>query len=357
MQMARAISHHDSYDSLWYHTREVLINFGLPGAFTLNRLHGGANNKVFRIDLDDKQLLLKVYFRHPNDPRDRLGTEFSFLDFAWSKGLRCIPKPLGLDREHGIGLYEYLEGSLLSPGLVGETEINQAASFISLLNENKSCMEAKALPIASEACFSLEQHRRLIENRIKRIEGSEFITINDLEIANFVSTELQPAWEQANFELQREIELLGIGSDRSISVDEQCVSPSDFGFHNALAGVDGRLLFLDFEYAGWDDPAKLICDVFCQPKVPAPPEYYESFVSQAFRDMTELDMIVTRSRLLRPLYCLKWCCISLNEFLPEGKSRRQFSGAKTQSSDLGWDKILEQARQLLQKALCHKWPG
>ena len=350
MQIARDISHHDSYNSLWSHTREVLYSVGLPGTFTLNRLHGGANNRVFRVDLDDKKLLLKFYFRHPDDQRDRLGTEFGFLEFAWSKGLRCIPKPLGLDRKFGLGLYEYVEGALLSPCLVGEAEINQAARFISLLNENKFCKEAKALPIASEACFSFEQHRRLIENRIKRFEGSEFITLNYPEIANFVRSELQPAWEQAILELQRKIELFGIDSDRCISVDEECVSPSDFGFHNALVGFDGRLLFFDFEYAGWDDPAKLICDFFCQPKVPAPLEYYKSFVSKAFRDMTELDMIVTRATLLLPLYCLKWCCISLNEFLPEGKSRRQFSDAEKLSSDLGWDKILEQARQLLQKA-------
>ena len=115
MQIARDISHHDSYNSLWSHTREVLYSVGLPGTFTLNRLHGGANNRVFRVDLDDKKLLLKFYFRHPDDQRDRLGTEFGFLEFAWSKGLRCIPKPLGLDRKFGLGLYEYVEGALLSP--------------------------------------------------------------------------------------------------------------------------------------------------------------------------------------------------------------------------------------------------
>ena len=35
-----------------------------------------------------------------------------------------------------------------------------------------------------------------------------------------------------------------------------------------LAGRDGRLWFIDFEYAGWDDPAKTVCDFFCQPGLP-----------------------------------------------------------------------------------------
>ena len=51
---------------------------------------------------------------------------------------------------------------------------------------------------------------------------------------------------------------------------DRVVSPSDFGFHNALRTEDGRLAFLDFEYAGWDDPAKLVCDFELQPAVPAP---------------------------------------------------------------------------------------
>ncbi len=35
------------------------------------------------------------------------------------------------------------------------------------------------------------------------------------------------------------------------------VSPSDFGFHNALLDDGGAISFLDFEYSGRDDPAKL----------------------------------------------------------------------------------------------------
>ena len=42
------------------------------------------------------------------------------------------------------------------------------------------------------------------------------------------------------------------------------MSPSDFGFHNVIK-KDDFLYFIDFEYAGLDDPVKLICDFYCQP--------------------------------------------------------------------------------------------
>ena len=39
---------------------------------------------------------------------------------------------------------------------------------------------------------------------------------------------------------------------------------SDFGFHNVI-NKNNKLFFIDFEYAGLDDPIKLICDFYCQP--------------------------------------------------------------------------------------------
>ena len=46
--------------------------------------------------------------------------------------------------------------------------------------------------------------------------------------------------------------------------EEMIISPSDFGFHNVI-NKNNKLFFIDFEYAGLDDPIKLICDFYCQP--------------------------------------------------------------------------------------------
>ena len=41
--------------------------------------------------------------------------------------------------------------------------------------------------------------------------------------------------------------------DPTMTIDpaERCISPSDFGFHNALVDERGIVRFLDFEYSGW----------------------------------------------------------------------------------------------------------
>ena len=53
--------------------------------------------------------------------------------------------------------------------------------------------------------------------------------------------------------------------EAELPVEQRTLSPSDFGFHNALRRPDGRVVFLDLEYFGWDDPAKMISDFLLHP--------------------------------------------------------------------------------------------
>ena len=43
----------------------------------------------------------------------------------------------------------------------------------------------------------------------------------------------------------------------------QVFSQSDVGIHNILVSSK-EIFFVDFEHAGWDDPAKIICDWVCK---------------------------------------------------------------------------------------------
>jgi hypothetical protein len=63
--------------------RALLTEIGIVEDFAADPLPGGANNRAFRLDAGGQSFLLKAYFRHPDDPRDRLGTEFAFSRFAW----------------------------------------------------------------------------------------------------------------------------------------------------------------------------------------------------------------------------------------------------------------------------------
>lgn len=294
----------------------------LGRAGRLEPLPGGRNNRVYRVEADHGSAVLKVYFRHPDDPRDRLAAEWGFTHFAWSAGVRCVPRPLAHDPEAGWGLYEWVEGR--RPEAATAELVAAAADFVRRINAARGQPEAARLPVASEAAFSPAEHLRVVAGRVARLT-----TVTDPDCAEFVRRELVPAWEAVSATVRSTARF----PDRVLAPAGRCVSPSDFGFHNVRVGPCGRVCFLDFEYAGWDDPAKLIADFFCQPAVPVPAAWFDDFAAAVAAAFPDPPAVTARARLLWPVYQLKWVCIRLNEFVPAGGHRRAFALATEVSAE------------------------
>jgi hypothetical protein len=305
---------------------QLVHQVGLGVDFELHQLAGGANNRVYRVDVDGRSVLLKAYFQHKNDPRDRLGTEYAFANFAWEVGLRCLPKPLAMDGERKLGLYEFVSGRKLFPREVGKESVGQALSFFRGLNLHKENLKAQGLSEGSEACFSIEQHMMCVERRLKRLCEMEVCEGIDSQAKSFIHTEMAEKWGEIADSVRRQADESGLLLHAKIATMDRCLSPSDFGFHNAILGENGQLSFIDFEYAGWDDVAKVVGDFFCQPALPVPIELYDFFVEEVTRDLSHPEIHVKRITLLKPVYQMKWCCILLNDFLPIGSQRRDFAG-------------------------------
>jgi hypothetical protein len=298
----------------------LLESSGLGLPHGIERLPGGGNNRVYRVETPSGPVLLKEYFRHAGDPRDRLGAEQAFLQFAWAHGVRAIPQPLACDRGAGIGIYEFLAGRKLVPGEVTAAHVEETAAFFAAVNRHRHDPDAAALPIASEACFSLAEHLACVDRRIDRLATIEPESDLHCQAVALVAEQLVPAWQQ----VRAAVAASGSPLDAPLAAADRVISPSDFGFHNCIATPSG-LKFIDFEYAGWDDPAKTACDFFCQPAVPVPREHFERFLAAAADGSRDPAALRERVGLLLPVYELKWCCIMLNEFLPVGDDRRTFA--------------------------------
>jgi hypothetical protein len=325
---------------------DLLAAAGYGAEFTLHSLQGGGNNRVFRVETTGTSLLLKAYFRHPQDPRDRLGTEFAFSTFAWQHGVCALPQPLACDAERGLGLYEFVVGRRLLPHEVDKWSVQQALDFFAALNRVKYVPEAQALPTGSEACFTLAEHFECVERRLGRLQALDDHSELGRTLRNFVDQELAPAWYAIRAAGAAAAAALGLAEDDRLDAAERCLSPSDFGFHNALWEPTGRLRFLDFEYAGWDDPAKTICDFFCQPAVPVPETCLARVLEAVTDPMVRPEWQQQRIRLLLPVYRLKWCCILLNDFLPSGGQRRSFARGAVIAEEQK-TRQLQKARQAL----------
>ena len=136
----------------------TLLTAGFSQEFCLEPLDGGANNRVFRVVLDGHQLLLKHYFLHSDDTRDRLSAEFSFAQFAWRNGIRTVPQPIAASQPDGLALYEFIDGRRITSDQITGDHVQAAIHFYRQLNQRKRQAEAQNLPIASEAYFRLSEH-------------------------------------------------------------------------------------------------------------------------------------------------------------------------------------------------------
>jgi phosphotransferase family enzyme len=298
----------------------LLAHAGMPGGSTLEPIEGGANNRVYRVETPSGTALLKAYFRHPADPRDRLGTEFGFLAFVWDNGVRSVPRPLARDDGEALGLYEWIDGRHLTETDVGREAVQAAATLSGAVNRHREQPEATRLGPASEACFTLAAHLALVDRRLDRLAA-----VADPEVRAFAMDELAPFWSRARADLLAAAAARGMDPGRELPPAERCLSPGDFGFHNALARPSGEICFLDFEYAGWDDPAKMIANFFCMPELGAGMEHWEVFAAGALAAHTSAEAAEERARLVLPAHRARWACILLNEFLPTEAERRRFA--------------------------------
>jgi hypothetical protein len=292
----------------------------------LSRLAGGKNNQVYRVDtIAAEPLVLKRYFSDPRDTRDRLAAEWGFLQHAWSRGVRTVPQPLASDPASRTGLYAFVPGRKLNSAEIGATQVDAAIDFV--LAVNASPRDPLALAPGSEACFSLAEHLDTVERRVARLRDLDPQAPHSEEARRFVADRLLPAWAATRRRISSAGKAAGLHPGATLPAVDCCLSPSDFGFHNALSDGSGSITFLDFEYAGRDDPAKLVSDFFCQPEVPVPLGYHAHFVARLVDGLRLDDAGRARCEILLDAYRIKWTCIMLNDFLPLGAARRAFADA------------------------------
>lgn len=308
----------------------------------------GGNNRIYRVDTTAAVFAAKQYFRHDGDTRDRLAADYAFHTYASNAAPGATARPYSCNPASGMALYEFVQGRPLRPEEVGMPQVGAAIRLFRALNAPETRAGAH-LPVASEACFSLAEHIALIRGRIDRLLEVSPHSDVDAEAVDFFSR-LDAFWQDFAESVHEDATQAGLDFDVPLATEQRCISPSDFGFHNALAMPDGGIRFLDFEYAGWDDPAKTAGDFFAQLALPVPPGLFAHFVAEITQDFPGSAQLSYRAGLLRPAYQIKWCCIALNVFLPVNLARRRFANPNLDEAELKRAQLAK-GKQLFQSIL------
>ncbi len=322
---------------------------------SIKRIGGGRNSRVYRITGDCfGEYAAKLYFRHPSDERDRLEVEFSSLKFLWENGMKCIPRPLYISRDMGCAAYEYIDGEKVLPEEVTNADIDEAVRFVDGLRELREREGSEDFPPASEACFSIKAIVENIEVRWTRLSGLQSEETPYKALKDFLRTEFRPSFNKILKWCRASLKQSQLSFDAELLQGERTLSPSDFGFHNALRRRDHRLVFIDFEYFGWDDPAKMISDFLLHPAMPLLEDLRKRFVSGILREFEGYRSLAERVEVVYPLFGLKWCLILLNEFVPELLLRRGFASNKNMDRSAIQDEQLTKAKRMLQR-IAHEY--
>ncbi len=288
----------------------------------ISQQKGGGNNRLYRVEgADGRHYALKTYLNSPGDDRDRLGAEFGGLAFLRSQGLdRQVPRAVARDTDRHCALFGWIDGDAVGQPTPGD--LYEALCFVLDLYRLAQRPEAAALPLASEACLSGAEVARQIDRRLDRL-----LDIADQRLRAFLIDTFAPAHEEYCERAMAQYDQHEMDFARPLPHDVLTLSPSDFGFHNAIRRADGRLVFIDFEYFGWDDPVKLVADFQLHPGMGLDEELRRRFRRGAMAVFGGDHGFEGRLRALFPLYALRWCLIVLNEFLPERWQRRDYAGA------------------------------
>lgn len=288
---------------------------------TVKSIGRGANSRVFCVETDAGLFALKAYPQPNGSGHDRLGAEVAALEFLARHGVSIVAHPIAADRKAGFALFEWIQGEAVTDP--GQSEIEAASDFAARLRELGTATDAGNIAPAAEACFSGAEIAAQIERRRMRLVAA---TTEHPDLAEFLDGGFSTLFTMALDRAKAGFAEAGWDFNADIKPPIRALSPSDFGFHNAIRRPDGTLAFVDFEYFGWDDPVRLVADFLQHPGMTLTAPLARRFLDRAMATYGIDPNFSRRLDLLFPLIGLRWCMILLNEFLPEGWSRRTFAG-------------------------------
>jgi len=237
-----------------------------------------------------------------------------------------VPEPVAADEARHLAVFSFVEGERPGCRPVRDADLEAAAGFLARLRPLGRQPQARTFGPASAACLAVADVHGGITSRLERLldqggEGEEHQAMTAFLIHALVPFyDRLRSWSRAM--LRRE----GIDEKTPLAPEERTLSPSDFGMHNAVRTPDGSLVFLDFEYFGWDDPAKMIADFLLHPAMELTAAQRRRFTGRMLEVFADQPLLLARLRVLYPLLGILWCLILLNEFVAVGAQRRRFAG-------------------------------
>jgi hypothetical protein len=284
---------------------------------------GGTQNRLFRLDLLGGGALLAKFYHQ--DRWNRLEREYSTLSLLGRHGLAGVPRVYLRSDDFGYGVYSFAAGRPRSAVEFGAADLEAVASFAANLHGVVPSTDGEDIAPAADASFSIEQQLAVVDGRLQAFEkfaGSPeaFDEVRSLDREldlRAAITELSQRATSGTSEAERQAVL-----PRSA----WRINTADFGPQNMLLTADGQFTVVDFEAAGWDDPARLVMGFVAHAtSEDLTSSQVELFLGSYARALELQDREVARFERVGLLYDLEWIAIYSSALTSEAVAAKQFA--------------------------------
>jgi hypothetical protein len=269
--------------------------------------------------------------------------EVDFLNYACLVAPHYVPQLVHQDFSMRCIVMECLQGKRYPEGEVPQlSDIEAAIDFFRLLNADLNTARKYIWLDAAEGFSRLSDHLDNIEKRLNLMETDHLpreVQTQATKLLNEVKVAFEAAINRTEWTIAA-----GTVAD-GLDPDKFRVSPSDFGFHNAVRTITGPK-FIDFEFAGWDDPAKTAADFVLQPRVPTGNPLPSLLKASNCHQMKEIKQ---RCKVLGSVLRIKWLCIILSVLEPARLTRVLDIHPKIDPKALTYQRLRQAAKYLQQE--------
>lgn len=258
---------------------------------------------VYMVATAEKLYALKHYRGLENTARERLSTERHALELMHWHGIYSVPQWVVANPPYA--LMNWVDGFVIKEPK--ERDIDDAAVFLGTLHHISRKTPKDDMPLALDACLSGQMIVDQLEHRVAALMP---FTQENPELIQFLSQKFMPVFTRRFMAAKKSYPAFS----EMLPADERTLIAADFGFHNIMRTLDGKLYFIDFEYFGWDDPVKLMCDFLLHPATKLSDAMRKNFYGYMVSIYGEA--IKQRFAAYFPLFALRWVLMLVDAFIP-----------------------------------------
>lgn len=280
------------------------------------KLDGGINSNLIKVrNTKGNSYCVKIYKKDFTNP-SRFEKETLFIKRISPLMPDSIPRVIASDPTNQIAILNFVEGKLVSKLNKCPTSIWRSFNRFVLDLQKHKRLVGKQLYMATDCALSLSQHHGILQKR----RDEWLVAISNgmpSSIIDLVSEFLLWPYDKISQKL-----LSSPAFHEMLSYQELIISPSDFGEHNAILNND-KVVFIDFEYAGLDDPAKLVSDYYCHPQNRVSPLIVRHLVKDLMEgfDQSQRLSFMSRLEIIFEIIKLKWCFIIMKPLIKNTEIR------------------------------------